>query len=246
MHLDQATGPANPAPQPCRPPALPRLPLCLLHPLSAAPCRAHALLLFSVEDLVSFYLSQDLLGHIQVCVPGLGGQARVCRCHAHIQVCELGLPRVHTHLIAPTLTGLPSEPQWAPLGRKGHTPLSTGAAQQAWGATPTLRSGTRAPACPQSTGCTGCATRAQKSVWSTDSSQLMPRSSGCLKAGGGLSGPEAGGDLGLEEAGQGTPPRDCGSLRWGLEQGPCGRGPPWCLPLGVQQEQSHEGRQWSS
>lgn len=59
----------------------------------------------------------------------------------------------------------------------------------------------------------------------------MPRSSGCLKAGGGLSGPEAGGDLGLEEAGQGTPPRDCGSLRWGLEQGPCGRGPlgvcPW-------------------
>ena len=70
---------------------------CLLHPLSAAPCRAHALLLFSVEDLVSFYLNQDLLGHIQVCVLGLGGQAHVCVDAMHTYKCVSSACHVCTH-----------------------------------------------------------------------------------------------------------------------------------------------------
>ena len=87
------------------------------------------------------------MGHIQVCVLGLGGQAHVCVNATHTCVSSAGT-RVHAHLTTPALTRLPSEAQQG-LGRRAHHP-SAQVQPRRQGCHTCLHSGARVPACSQS------------------------------------------------------------------------------------------------
>lgn len=184
------------------------------------------------------------MGHIQVCVPGLGGQAHVCLSAMHTCVSSAGT-RVHAYtrtLPYQLSPGSPSEAQQA-LGRKVHHP-SAQVQPRGPGCHTPLHSGARAPACSQSAwvllapaenhACLGCVCSfLPADAWEQwlfeGCSQRRP------------SGPWAGGDVGPERVGQGMARRpEPGSSRWGPELWPWGPGTPWCLPRGVQQEGRRE------
>ena len=212
--------------RPCRPPH--------------CPGAAHALLLLFAEPCFTLFKPGSLLSHIQVCVPGLGGQAHVCVSTMHTCVSSAGT-RIHAHLTTPALTRLPIRGT-AGLRQKGTPPLSTGTAPRAGVPHPPPQRGPGTCMFSKRLGAPGTSGEPRVPgvcLQLPPSRRLGAVVEGCSQRR--PSGPRAGGDVRPERVGQGRARRPKpGSSRWGPELWPWGPGAPWCLPRGVQQEGRQE------